>query len=144
MIESDVVEAVIGLGPNLFYNSPMESMIFVCNTNKPKNRKGKILFINAADEVVEEKGKAKLTDKHIKKIFDTYRKYEDINGFSKVVTMEAVLKKNGNMNISFYLKKNNMGVSKSVDIEGLITDWVKKSNCLRENINNLLGEFSKG
>jgi type I restriction enzyme M protein len=119
-------------------------MIFVCNTNKPKNRKGKILFINAADEVVEEKGKAKLTDKHIKKIFDTYRKYEDINGFSKVVTMEAVLKKNGNMNISFYLKKNNMGVSKSVDIEGLITDWVKKSNCLRENINNLLGEFSKG
>jgi len=47
MIESDVVECVIGLGPNLFYNSPMEACLLITNTNKPKKRCGKILIINA-------------------------------------------------------------------------------------------------
>jgi len=144
MIETDVVEAVIGLGPNLFYNSPMESMIFVCNTNKSKSRKNKILFINAVNEVIEEKGKARLTDKHIKKIFDAYRKYEDIVGFAKVASMEDVLGKSGNMNISFYVKKNNEASSGDVSIDSLITDWVKKSKDLRKGVENLLDEFSKG
>lgn len=144
MIESDVVEAVIGLGSNLFYNSPMESMVFVCNTNKPKNRRNKILFINAVDEVIDEKGKARLTDNHIKRIFDAYKKYEDISGFSKVATMEEVLKKNGNMNISFYVKRNNKGLSKSVGSKDLIAEWVKMSNYLRINIDDLIKECSKG
>jgi type I restriction enzyme M protein len=144
MIAADVVEAVIGLGPNLFYNSPMESMVFVCNTNKSKNRKNKILFINAVDEVVDDKGKARLTDTHIKKIYDAYRKYEDIDGFAKITSMEDVLKKNGNMNISFYVKRNNDAFSEETSIEGLITDWIKKSNDLRKGVEHLLGESSKG
>ena len=40
------VEAVIGLGPNLFYNSPMEACVVVCNRRKPAARKGKVLFID--------------------------------------------------------------------------------------------------
>ena len=144
MIATDVVEAVIGLGPNLFYNSPMESMVFVCNTNKSKNRKNKILFINAVDEVIDDKGKARLTDKHIKKIYDAYRKYEDIDGFAKITSMEDVLKKNGNMNISFYVKRNKDASYGGASIEGLITDWIKQSNDLRKGVENLLGEISKG
>jgi type I restriction enzyme M protein len=144
MVETDIVEAVIGLGPNLFYNSPMESMVFVCSTNKSKSRKNKILFINAVDEIIEEKGKARLTDKHIKKIYDVYRKYEDVSGFAKLASMEDVLGKNGNMNISFYVKKNNEVSSGNASIDNLITDWVKKSNDLRKGIENLLDEFSKG
>lgn len=50
-----------------------------------------------------------MTDNHIKRIFDAYKKYEDISGFSKVATMEEVLKKNGNMNISFMLKEITRG-----------------------------------
>ena len=144
MVESDVVEAVIGLGPNLFYNSPMESMVFVCNTKKSKNHRNKILFINAVDEVIEEKGKARLADKHIKKIYDAYRKYEDISGFAKIASMEEVLWKNGNMNISFYVKRNNEVFSENDSVEGLITDWIKKSNELHKSVENLLDEFSKG
>ena len=45
VIESDIIEAVIGLGPNLFYNSPMESCVVVLNCNKSADRK-KVLFIN--------------------------------------------------------------------------------------------------
>ena len=46
MIEDDLVECVIGLGPNLFYNSPMEACLLITKTNKEENKKGKILFIN--------------------------------------------------------------------------------------------------
>ena len=47
LIEADVVECVLGLGPNLFYNSPMEACVVICRAAKPKARKGRILFINA-------------------------------------------------------------------------------------------------
>ena len=49
MIELDFVDAVIGLGKNLFYNSSMESCLLVCRMKKPKERKGKIIFIDAKE-----------------------------------------------------------------------------------------------
>ena len=44
-----MIECVLGLGPNLFYNSPMEACVVVCRTDKPPERRGKILFINAVE-----------------------------------------------------------------------------------------------
>ncbi|MDP0971748.1 N-6 DNA methylase, partial [Klebsiella pneumoniae] len=55
VIESDIIEAVIGLGPNLFYNSPMESCVVVLNCNKPVERKNKVLFINGVEYVTRER-----------------------------------------------------------------------------------------
>ena len=51
LVKSDLLEAVIGLGPNLFYNSPMEACIMICRTNKAPENLGKVLFINAVKEV---------------------------------------------------------------------------------------------
>jgi type I restriction enzyme M protein len=62
LIEADLIECVLGLGPNLFYNSPMEACVLVCRTQKPKNRRGKILFINAVNEVTRERAQSFLTD----------------------------------------------------------------------------------
>src|SRR2546428_3232841 len=55
LIEADLIECVIGLGPNLFYNSPMEACVVVCSMNKPRERKGKILLLNAVNEVTRER-----------------------------------------------------------------------------------------
>ena len=55
LIEADVIECVLGLGPNLFYNSPMEACVVICRTAKPEARKGRILFINAVSEVTRER-----------------------------------------------------------------------------------------
>jgi len=68
MIEADVIECVLGLGPNLFYNSPMEACVVICRTAKPKARKGRILFINAVNEVTRERAQSFLTDEHIERI----------------------------------------------------------------------------
>lgn len=105
MLETDEIEAVIGLGPNLFYNSPMEAMILVGNTNKPEDRKGKVLFINGKDDVVENKGFAHLTDEHIKKLYQAYQDFSDIPHYSSVATLEEIMAKNGNMNVNFYVEK---------------------------------------
>lgn len=51
LVRSDIVECVIGLGPNLFYNSPMEACIMICRMNKHPERRGQVLFINAINEV---------------------------------------------------------------------------------------------
>jgi type I restriction enzyme M protein len=93
MIEADIVDAVIGLGKNLFYNSSMESCLLVCRMKKPKERKGKIIFIDAKDEIKLERSSAYLKEEHIKKISDAYWKFKDSNGFAKVMDKDTVLKK---------------------------------------------------
>ena len=67
MIEEDYVDAVIGLGKNLFYNSSMESCLLVCRMKKPKERKGKIIFIDAKEELRIERTNAWLEPQHIKR-----------------------------------------------------------------------------
>ena len=73
LLAHDVVECVIGLGPNLFYNSPMEACVVICRMNKPKERKNKVLFINAVHEVTRERAQSFLTYEHIQCIVAAYR-----------------------------------------------------------------------
>lgn len=91
MIEADMVDAVIGLGKNLFYNSSMESCLLVCRMKKQKDRKGKIIFINAVNEVCVERSTAYLKEEHIKKIVSAYKNYKDIEGFTKIVSNTEVI-----------------------------------------------------
>ncbi|MCJ7447744.1 MAG: type I restriction-modification system subunit M [Bacteroidales bacterium] len=104
MIENDYVDAVIGLGKNLFYNSSMESCLLVCRMKKPMERKGKIIFIDAKDELRIERTNAWLEPHNIKKISETYLSLKEIDGFSKLVSLQEVLNNNGNMNIQLYVK----------------------------------------
>lgn len=62
LIEHDLIECVLGLGPNLFYNSPMEACVLVCRSRKPAARRGKILFLNAVQEVTRERAQSFLED----------------------------------------------------------------------------------
>jgi type I restriction enzyme M protein len=108
MIEDDYVDAVIGLGKNLFYNSSMESCLLICSMNKPKVRKGKIIFIDAKEEIRIERSTAYLKPEHIKRIADTYLNFEDIEGFAKTVSNNEVLtEQKGNLSIQLYVKQEN-------------------------------------
>ena len=102
LIKSDLLEAIIGLGPNLFYNSPMEAMIMVCNKNKSDGMKGKILFVNAVNEVVRKNAESKLEPQHIEKISKAFFEKKDVEHFCKVVDNQTVLDNGSNMTISLY------------------------------------------
>ena len=69
LVQSDMVDCVIGLGPNLFFNAPMEACIVICRTNKDVNRRGKILFIDAKNEVTRKSSQSYLEEKHISKAY---------------------------------------------------------------------------
>jgi len=103
LIEADLIECVLGLGPNLFYNSPMEACVVVCRTQKPKARRGKILFINAVNEVTRERAQSFLTDDHLQRVVEAYRNFKDEPGFTRVVPIEEIRAKDGNLSVSLYV-----------------------------------------
>jgi len=140
MIESDVVDCVIGLGPNMFYNSPMESCLLICNTNKTKARKNKILFINAVNEVRTEKAMSYMDEGHIQKVYKAYKDYTDIPGFCTVVACKEVLKNNGNLNITLYTSTADTQQN-DVNLNVLISEWTMQSGELRHSIKELIEEL---
>ena len=105
LVEFDLVECVLGLGPGLFYNSPMEACVLVCRTSKPADRTRKIIFINALNEVTRERAQSFLKEDHQAKILEAYRDFTDIPGFTAVATTEEVLSKDSNLSIPRYVKK---------------------------------------
>lgn len=119
MIEQDWVEAVIGLGPNLFYNSPMESCVLVCNRNKPASRKGKVLFIDAVNEVTRERAQSFLTEAQQQRILVAYKEFADEPGFAKVATLAGIEANANNLSIPLYVKKINTASAKDADGETL-------------------------
>ena len=105
MVEQDWVEAVIGLGPNLFYNSPMESCILICNRKKVAARKGKVIFIDAVNEVTRERAQSFLKPEHQQRILNAYKTFADVPGFAKVATLTEIGANAGNLSIPLYVKR---------------------------------------
>ena len=103
LIEADLIKCVLGLGPNLFYNSPMEACVVVCRTQKPKARRGKILFINAVNEVTRECAQSFLTEEHLQRVVRAYQDFKDEPGFTRLVPIEEIRAKEGNLSIPLYV-----------------------------------------
>ena len=139
MIESDCVDCVIGLGANLFYNSPMEACLLICRTKKPTERKGKILFINAVDEVKKDKTISTLENHHIEKIFNAYKDYQNIEGFAKVVSNEDILNNGATLNISQYVSRLEVkDNTPKQSFEELYAEWEQNRNELHNALEELL------
>jgi type I restriction enzyme M protein len=136
MIEEDLVECVIGLGPNLFYNSPMEACLLITKTNKEASRKGKILIVNAVKEVKQEKNIAFLEHKHIEKIYKTYLNFKSQEGFCKVVSIEEVLENKGSLNIAQYVSNVDSSVQR-ISIDDALKNWNESSLKLKKSMNEL-------
>jgi type I restriction enzyme M protein len=136
MIEEDLVECVIGLGPNMFYNSPMEACLLITKTNKSKERQGKVLIINAVKEVRQEKNIAYLDKQHIDKIYQSYLDFNDQDGFSKVVTIDKILENKGSLNIAQFI--SNVDTSKNLlSLAETFENWEKSSQQLNISMNEL-------
>jgi type I restriction enzyme M protein len=125
MIEQDWVEAVIGLGPNLFYNSSMESCIVVCRRNKPKVRKERVLFINAAELIVRGRAANYLSIEHQARILEAYKAFKNEGGLSAVVSKAELASTDFSLSISLYLSDmENSGTSaRGVGRSTAIREW---------------------
>ncbi|MBP3586607.1 MAG: SAM-dependent DNA methyltransferase [Paludibacteraceae bacterium] len=136
MIEADLLEAVIGIGPNLFFNATMEACIYICRSNKPVERKNKIMFINAVKEVTRRNGESFLEEQHIQKIVDAYNGYVDVENFCSVVDIAQIEKNEYNLNVSLYAHINPVE-RQILDIETAISEWNVQHSMVMQNINSL-------
>lgn len=146
LIEADLIECVLGLGPNLFYNSPMEACVVICRTRKPKACRGKILLINAVNEVTRERAESFLTNDHIEHIFSDYEKFADDPGFARVVTLEEIRAKDGNLSIPLYVTPATNGSTaispETTGVTGLLSalsGWLQSSGRVRHELKSVLG-----
>lgn len=105
LISSDLVECVLGLGPNLFFNSPMEACVVFCRSRKPPRRKGQILFIDAVNEVSREQGVSFLRPEHQKRIREAYEEFSTDAGFATVATLDEVAARDHSLSIPLYVKR---------------------------------------
>ena len=103
-IQQDLLEAVISLPPNLFYGASIPACILVLRAKgaKPKDRKGKVLFINADAEYYSGRAQNYLRPEHIENITNTYGAFHDSPGYATVVTKEDLEKEDYNLNVRRY------------------------------------------
>lgn len=104
LVKMDILESVIGLGHNLFYNSAMISCVLICRMHKSEDRKGKVIFIDAEKDVTRKNAQSYLSDEQIKKIHSAYQSFKNIDGFAAVVTNTEIISADSVLSISRYVE----------------------------------------
>lgn len=135
IIEDDLLEAVIGVAPNLFYGTGIPACILVLRqrvqkganrvSGKPAKRQGKVLFINADREFFEGRAQNYLLPEHIEKIVTTFDEFRAIDGFSAIVDNAALKTNEYNLNIRRYA--DNAPPSEPHDVRAHLVGGIPKA-----------------
>lgn len=104
LLKMDILEAVIGLGQNLFYGTGLAACILILKVKKSKQYKNKILMIDASKEFKQGRAQNELLPENIENIYQCFKSYEDVQGISKVVTMDEIKENDWNLNIPRYVE----------------------------------------
>jgi len=147
IIEKDWIECVILTPEKLFYNTGAPGAIIIFNKNKQKGRHNKILFINASNEFIPHPSVRRLnslSDKNINKIVEAYRRFSNIEGFSKVVDIKDVAANDYNLNVTLYV----MPIEEKEEIDILkefseLKELEKERQEISEKIEEYIAELRK-
>jgi type I restriction enzyme M protein len=107
ILQMDLIEAVIGLGPNLFYGTGLAACILVVRQRKKKDRKKKVLIVDASREFKTGRAQNELLPEHVERIYGWYRDYQQVEGIARVVTLDEIAGNDHNLNIPRYIESNN-------------------------------------
>jgi type I restriction enzyme M protein len=104
ILERDQLEAVIGLGPNLFYGTGLAACIMVFRARKASQRRGQVLMVDAARLFKKGRNQNTLEPEHAAQIYAWYRAYQDVPGVARVVTLDELARNDWNLNIPRYVE----------------------------------------
>ena len=105
LIRQDMLEAVIGLGPNILYGTQLAACVMVFKQNKEADKKGKVLFIDAAEQVRVGRAQNYLEPGHVDQIFAWYQAFADVENYAKVASLDELMDNDCNLNIPLYVEK---------------------------------------
>ncbi len=134
-VDQDVIEGVILLPDNLFYNTTAAGIIIVLNRWKPKDRQGNIILVNASNEFQKGRPKNFIPDASIKKIAEAFHAGKDVERFVKVVAREEIVKNDYNLSPSRYIETAT--ATEHRDVQAVLNDLAK----LDEEAKKLDGEL---
>ncbi len=100
----DILDAVIGLGPNLFYGTGLAACILVLRERKPKAHRRKVLIVDASKEFKKGRNQNELLPEHVARIYGWYTAYADVEGVAKVVSLDEIAENDYNLNIPRYVE----------------------------------------
>lgn len=143
LVQSDMVDCVIGLGPNLFFNAPMEACIVICRTFKDPAKRGKVLFINAVKEVTRKNAQSYLEDAHIAHISSAYENYADEENYAKVATIDEIAAQDYSLNIPLYVRGSIVDPNPVASVEECVDDWMAQSITAQESTQALIELLTK-
>lgn len=136
LVEMDILDCVIGLGPNLFFNASMEACVIICKRRKENNRKGKVLFIDAKEEVTRKNAESYLENIHIEKIISAYKSFEDVKYLAKVVDNNKILNNKSLLSIQSYVKQKC--ADEIYRLDKSLQEWSSTSKSMHIEVSNLL------
>jgi type I restriction enzyme M protein len=120
VLKEDLIEAVIALPSNLFYNTSSPGCILMLNKNKPAERKDKVIFIYGEEDYEEGSSQNFLREKDLEKILDAYHNFEDIEKYCRVADMEEIERNDFNLNVPRYVDTTEE--EEPVDVEEVLTE----------------------
>lgn len=142
LIKSDLVECIIGIGKSLFYNSPMEACIMICRNQKPQERKGKILFIDAKNEVTRKNGFTYLEEEHIDKIVSAYQQFAEIDTFSRIAKSQDILNNSSRLSVALYLGVDETSmIEDDNSVEDYYSEWLALNSKLHDSMNDSMNDL---
>jgi type I restriction enzyme M protein len=103
-VEQDVVDGVILLPDNLFYNTTAAGIIVCLRRDKPAPRRSKVVLVNASGEFQKGRPKNFIPDQAIMKIADAFHAGQDIPRFVRVASLEEIAKHDWNLSPSRYVE----------------------------------------
>ena len=139
LIELDIIDCVISIGKNLFYNSAMEACILLCRSKKNNAQKGNILFIRATDLVERKNNVSYLTEDHIQQIVDLYIRRDIVDGLSAVINKNVVIENGGSLSTKLYVR--NRDDNDICNLQDGYNLWLKSSQAVSNKIVSLLNLF---
>ena len=125
----------------------MEACVVICRKDKPAERRGNVIFIDAVNEVTRERSMSYLKPEHQERIADVYHDFEDVVDFAKVASLAEIRANDGNLSIPLYVRGKAVSEPRGeYAINGLkqaAQMWEEGSNNLNKSIEQLLESLAR-
>ncbi|MBD5429049.1 type I restriction-modification system subunit M [Lactobacillus sp.] len=134
LLEDGSIDAVIGLPPNIFVNTPIPTTIVVLKKNKTDRS---VFFIDASREFEKQKKQNKLRKEDIDKVISTYEKREDVERYAHLADYKEIKENDFNLNITRYI--DSYVPEPPVDLEKVAANLTETQAQIDENEKKLVG-----
>jgi type I restriction enzyme M protein len=139
LLGMDLLEAVIGLGSNLFYGAGLAACIMIFRQNKPKDRKNKVLIVDGSHEFSRGQAQNHLAPEHVDRIHGWYENFQDVESVACVVPMDEIASNDHNLSISLYVQpKDDQAVATVDEAQAKLRDSAEKAFAAEETLIALL------